>query len=107
MKSGTLRNRITIQSPSSVQDASGQPIVSWIDVALVWADIQYISGISALKAGMDTSAVKVSIRIRYMAGVNAGMRVLHGGNVFSIEAVLPNMAMRSVDLVCVVKNAES
>ena len=107
MKSGALRDRITIQAPSIAQDDTGQRLTAWSDFALVWANVQYTSGLSAIRSGMDVSSVKVSIRIRYLAGVHAGMRLLHDGAEYSIEAVLPNKAERTVDLVCVVRNAES
>ena len=107
MKAGDLRNRITIQSQSNVQDANGEMLTDWSDVALVWASIKHVSGLSAIKSGMDVSSVKASIRIRHRTGINAGMRILHGAAVYTIEAVLPSERREFLDFVCAVKNADS
>lgn len=107
MKSGELRYRVTLQSHSQTQDSTGEILRTWVDVAPVWASIRFVSGISAIKADMDVSTVKASIRIRYRTGISAGMRVLHGGDVYEVQAVMPNMAGRYIDLVCEVKNAAS
>ena len=100
MQAGRLNRRCTLQSPSQSVDALGQPIPGWTDVALVWASIRHLSGVEAIKADAVTSTVKASIRIRYRTGLNAGMRVVHGAQVYSIEAVLPDAGGREfVDLV--------
>lgn len=101
MQAGRLNRRCTLQAPSEVQDELGQPIPGWTDVALVWASIRHLSGVEAIKADAVTSTVKASIRIRYRTGLNAGMRVVHGAQVYSIEAVMPDVGGREyVDLVC-------
>ena len=107
MKSGPLRDRVTVQVQSSTQDDIGQPLTTWTDVALLWANVQYTSGLSAIRSGMDTSNVKASIRIRYRTGINPGMRVMFGTTEFSIEAVLPDKTAGVIDLVCATKNAQS
>lgn len=107
MKAGPLRDRITVQDKSIVQDESGQPLTTWTDVAFLWANVVYTSGLSAISSGMDTSNVKASIRIRYRAGIDAGMRVMFGATIFSIEGVLPHKSTGMIDLVCQTKNAES
>lgn len=100
MQAGRLNRRCTLQSPSQSVDALGQPIPGWTDVALVWASIRHLSGVEAIKADAVTSTVKASIRIRYRTGLNAGMRVVHGAQVYSIEAVMPDVGGREfVDLV--------
>lgn len=101
MQAGRLNRRCVIQQPGTVQDELGQPIPGWTDVALVWASIRHLSGVEAIKADAVTSTVKASIRIRWRTGLNAGMRVVHDAQVYSIEAVLPDAGGREyVDLVC-------
>lgn len=98
MKAGQLRTLVTLQAPASGTDSIGQPLTGWTDVADVYADIRYQSGLSAIKAGADVSLSKVSIRIRYRA-VTPDMRVLQGSTVFSIQAVLPDAKRAFLDLV--------
>lgn len=99
MKAGQLRHRVTLQTLQVGQDAIGQPVATWVDTALLWGDVRYLSGLSTIKAGADASLSKVSIRLRYTA-CNAGQRVLHGGKVYAIQAVLPDARRVFVDLVC-------
>ena len=100
MQAGRLTRRCTLQQPGTTTDELGQPIPGWTDVATVWADIRHRSGLSAIKSGADVSIVQSSIRIRYRAGIDAGMRVVHGADIYDIRAVLPDGGKQFVDLVC-------
>ncbi len=95
-----LNQRINIEQRTSSQDELGQPVDSWSLVAAVWASIKHQSGLSAIKADADISTVKASIRIRYSAGIDAGMRVVCGSDIYDIRAILPNRAEGFIDLVC-------
>ena len=98
---GQFTQRITLQQRSTTQDALGQPLEQWTDVATVWADIRHPSGLETVKGGADVSLVKASMRIRYRSGLDARMRVVHGADVYAIAAVLPDAARREyVDLIC-------
>lgn len=100
MRAGQLNRRIRIQSLTSTRDEIGQPINEWQDVATVWANIRHLSGTETIKADAPTSTLRASIRIRYRAGIDAGMRVLHGETVYNIAAVMPDEEGRKfVDLV--------
>lgn len=101
MQAGRLNRRCVLQSPSQSVDELGQPIPGWTDVATLWADIRLKSGLESIKAGSPVSTVQASIRIRYRAGVNAGMRVVHNLTAYNITAVQPDVGGREfVDLVC-------
>ena len=100
MQAGRLNRRCTLQQHGTATDELGQPIPGWTDVATVWADIRMKSGLEAIKAGASVSVVQASIRIRYRAGVNAGMRVVHNLVAYQITAVMPDVGGREfVDLV--------
>lgn len=99
--SAKLRHKVTIQALTGVEDDHGQLVNAWTPVAEPWADIQYLNGISTIKAGADHSVVMASIRLRYRTGLHAGMRVLHGATVFEIQAILPDEVGRVfMDLTC-------
>ena len=100
MQAGRLNRRCVLQSPSTATDELGQPIPGWTDVATVWGDIRLKSGLESIKAGAPVSVVQASIRVRYRAGITAGMRVVHNLQAFNITAVLPDVGGREyVDLV--------
>lgn len=100
MQAGRLNRRVTLQSPSQSVDEIGQPIPGWTDVATLWADIRMKSGLESIKAGASVSVVQASIRVRYRAGITAGMRVVHNLVAYQITAVQPDVGGREyVDLV--------
>ena len=101
MQAGRLNRRVTLQGPSQSVDEIGQPIPGWTDVATVWGDIRLKSGLESIKAGSPVSTVQASIRIRYRAGINAGMRVVHNLVAYNIVAVMPDVSGREfIDLAC-------
>lgn len=101
MQAGRLNRRGILQKPLADEDEAGQPTPGWTDVASVWADIRMKSGLETIKAGAPVSTVQASIRIRYRAGIAAGMRVAHNGAAYSITAVMPSVGGREfVDLIC-------
>jgi head-tail adaptor len=76
----TLNHRVTLQQPAAGQDALGQPTQGCTTDARV-------------------SAVQASIRVWRRADLAAGWRVLHGGVVYAVRAVLlPERDF--ADLVC-------
>ena len=100
MQAGRINRRCVLQSPLQTVDELGQPIPGWTDVATLWADIRMKSGLESIKAGASVSVVQASIRVRYRAGITAGMRVVHNLVAYNIMAVLPDVGGREyVDLV--------
>lgn len=95
-----LNHRINIEQRAAGVDAIGQPVESWELIAAVWSDVRHKSGLSSIKGDADVSLVQVSIRIRYSAGIDAGMRVTHDGKQYDIKAVLPVERRKFLDLVC-------
>lgn len=101
MRAGTLNSRITIQQLAAGQDSLGQPVQTWSDVATVWANIKQSSGSETIRSDRELSVVRASIRIRYKTGLNAGMRVVAGADVYEIRAVLGDVGGKEyTDLVC-------
>jgi SPP1 family predicted phage head-tail adaptor len=96
---GSLRDLVEIRQRWSSVDEIGQPIETWDTVATVWADIRHQTGMEAIKAGAEVSTVKASIRIRYRADIDAGMRVYAGATVYDIVAVLSHQRI-ALDLAC-------
>ena len=102
MRSGDFNRRITIQVKQAGQDDWGQPLATWVDFAKdVPANILFSTGREYVKSDKEVNKAHASIRIRWMVGVTAQMRVLHDGMIFDIDDVLPDLAGRKyVDLPC-------
>lgn len=100
---GSFPHRVTIQRHTQEKDAWGTPIPGsdkWELVATCWANVRHLSGSETIKADADISTVRASVRIRWRAGIDAGMRLLHGGQTYDIAAVLPGPNRQNIDLVC-------
>ena len=96
---GPLSQRIQIQQPSTAQDATGEPLTTWSDVAICWAHVQDISGRQYVAAGGVQNSVQTTITIRHRTGLAPSMRVLHAGNIYRVEAIL-GQDKRFLTLMC-------
>ena len=95
LRAGILNKRITLQRKASVQDEWGQPVEQWRNVATVWGNILTVSGRGFVNqelasGGTEIARATTSIRIRKRAGIDSTMRVVYGGQVYEIKAVLPD-----------------
>lgn len=103
LRAGELRDAIHIQHKTGSKDGWGTPLPeAWENITAkpIWANVKYLSGSESIKADTSVSVVRASVRIRWRAGVTAGMRVVHGADTLDIEAVLPGAGRQHVDLVC-------
>ena len=83
-----MNERITIQSAGATQDANGEIVPGWTDVATVWAGVLDITGREYVAAGATQASAQTKITIRYMPGIVPAMRVVHGTNIYNVESVL-------------------
>ena len=96
-----FRHRITLQELVTGQDEAGQPVQEWQDVATVWAAVEPLRGREYWAAAQVQSEVTTRIRIRYRSGVRPDMRVLYGGRVFNVTAVIdPEERHMELQLMC-------
>lgn len=94
-----LNRRVTLQERSTTRDEFGGVVPGWSDVATVWAGIVDVSGREYVAAGATQNSAITKITIRYREGVTPAMRVLHGEDEYSIEAVL-GQDRRTLLLMC-------
>ena len=85
---------VTVQSMAETEDVLGQPTGSWSTLAQVWASIKHMNGIEHIRSGAESSTVRASIKLRKRSDLTAKHRVLHGGRVYDVEAVLPDVEDR-------------
>jgi len=96
-----MNDRITLQRRADGEDALGQPIDDWADIATVWAHVRFQSGAEVLRAGAETSVVRCSIRIRARADIDTGARVKFKGKYYGIKSAPPDdRDSRFMFLVC-------
>lgn len=91
LPAGSLCDRVTIQQKITTRDDYGSATTAWMDLATVWAQIVPLSGREFIAAQQAQSTVTARVTIRYRADVDSHMRIVHGGDMFNVEAVLPDM----------------
>jgi len=101
MQAGTLTRRVEIKKYGTTLDEYGEPVPGWTTIATVWGDVRLLSGLETVRSNIAVSEVKASIRIRYIAGIDASMVAVVSGKTYDIEAVLPDVHDREfTDLIC-------
>lgn len=102
MKTGDLRQRVTIEQKTAFQDANGEEQITWTTWATVYAAVEPLSGREYLAAGTQQAAIDTRIRVRYRPGITTDtMRVAHGSDVYDIESVIHVQERnREVQLMC-------
>jgi len=102
MQAGKLRHRVTIQQKSVTQNSYGEEIVTWAELATVWASVEDLSGREFYEARQVPAAeVTTRVRIRYRSDVEPTMRIVHGGRTLEIVFVLdPEGRRRETVLMC-------
>jgi SPP1 family predicted phage head-tail adaptor len=88
VRSGQLRQIVTIQSPQNANTGLGYE-QTWVDFAAnIRAGVEPLVGREYFSAGQTQTTVSHRIRIRYVAGVKASMRVVMGSRIFNIKDVI-------------------
>lgn len=99
----TLRHKVAVQYRavgSPQYDPNGEVNAAWVDLfPSVWASIEPLRGRELFAAQEHAADVDVRIRMRYRAGVEPTMRVVHEGRIYDIRAVLdPELRHRELEL---------
>lgn len=101
MQAGKLRKQVVIQQKAQVSDGAGGYTTTWSTFATVRAEINDVSGGELVRAGQAQSEFTTRINIRYVAGVKAAMRVVHGSNTYEILHVNNRFGRdRELELMC-------
>lgn len=105
MRAGQRRHRLLLQQPTRTQNALGEPITTWTDVATVWAQIEPIKGSERLVANQLLADLDTRIVIAYgpeWSAISAAWRCSHGGVTYNIGAPPVNRGLRNkeIELMC-------
>lgn len=86
---GQLRERLTLQSVSLVQSASGHPVETWSTLATVWGEVKYRLNASdeTGQARRESATQIVIFRIRYRTDVNERVRILYRGKYYDVTGL--------------------
>lgn len=98
---GAMRSRVTLQAPVETDDGAGGVVVSWVDVASVWAEVRPRRGGEGLWADAPAGRLTSEIVMRWRDDVWPGMRLVAGERTFDIRAAYdPDGRRRRVVCLC-------
>lgn len=95
-----LNKRITLQALSADQDAAGQPLLTPVDIATVWAEVKDVSGRLFIGADQKERSTSTEILIRYRADLPTSLQVSYKASTYRVEAIL-GQDNRTLKLTCV------
>jgi SPP1 family predicted phage head-tail adaptor len=88
MRAGELRHRITLQTNTPTANSVGEFVDTWTDFVTVSAAVEPLTGNRLFAAEQANSLVQGMVRIRYLAGVVATMRIVFGTRYFQIISII-------------------
>ncbi|MGE0627336.1 MAG: phage head closure protein [Hyphomicrobiaceae bacterium] len=91
---GTLRHRITLESPQRIATEGGAASVAWNPVADVFAQVKPLAGREIVSADGVSARLTHEIVIRWRSDLEPRMRIRLDGRVLDIHAVLDVDARR-------------
>ena len=87
MRGSLLRKRITLQRRSTAEDGLRQQLLTWSDVATVFAQVEQLSGRELMTANAEYAENTARITIRFRTDVVEKMRIWYGAVVYDITSV--------------------
>ena len=100
MRAGPLRNLCSLQAHQRIPDGMGGGAMVWTELRKVWTEITFPTSRTQVVAQQITRMVTAEIRCRPAADLVAGLRLVHKGITYTIEAVLPDNINSMLRLLC-------
>lgn len=90
MRSGPLRERITLQSPTVARDSYGAETITWTNERTVYASVEPIKGDEYMEARAFTQTITHRFRIRHQPdkSITPTWRISYDSRTFDIESVI-------------------
>jgi SPP1 family predicted phage head-tail adaptor len=101
MRAGRLSERVDLQAKVVTRDALGAEVISWATVHTVPAEAQPLSGREFVAMRQAQSDISIRFRLRYLPGINTGMRVVWRGTAYNVlEAINVRARDTELELLC-------
>lgn len=98
---GTYDRKVTIQQASETQAETGEVSRSWTTFATRRAEVVELGGDELVQAQQVVQRVSHRVRLRWLDGVTAKMRLLYGARTLEVAAVRESIArQRELELLC-------
>ena len=86
---GEMTERITFQQRSVTKNGLGEEVVTWADVATVWAEVRPLRGREFYAANQTQQVVDVRFVIRKRSGLTVDQRLLWKSTPYDITGLIP------------------
>jgi SPP1 family predicted phage head-tail adaptor len=97
---GQLKERITLQQTTRTPDGMGSFVISWSNVATIWARAWTVSSTEGI-AGAQVTMIRVQkFGIRYRSVMKPSWRVKWGDRYFNITGIDPDEKREFIYLTC-------
>ena len=87
MNAADLRHRISIRRRSTAEDALGQEVRSWVEIASVRAKVENLKGNEILAANAERAENVYKITIRYRPNIVEKMQIIYESQPLDITNV--------------------
>lgn len=88
IKAGEFDQRITLQSKSVTRNSIGEEVVTWGDVAYVWAKVMPLRGNAFYAANQQQHSIDARFLIRQRTGLTEDMRLQWKGEPYDITSII-------------------
>lgn len=96
---GELRHRVILQRRLNAPDGGGGVILSWSDIAGLWAEVTPLAGGESVQAMGEQDRQKFRVRLRYREDISSADRLLFRQHVLNIRSLI-NIGERGQWLEC-------
>ena len=104
LRIGRLRHKVIIEEVTETRDSYGGVTETWGTFAITKASVEPLAGREYFAAKQDQAETTHKIRMRYIPGIGAKMRVRFGVRVFDVLQPL-NIEERNKELLLMAKEA--
>lgn len=100
MRAGEFNKLISIEQKSTTSDGMGGFTEGYTNFASsVYASIWTVSAKEQIQSSKETMDITHRIRIRYRAGITAGMRIKYKTSYYNIKSIInPNMSNKILEI---------
>lgn len=100
IRSGELRERVTIQVSAESRNNLGETTLTWADFTTRWASVEGVSAREVLLNGQQDINLTHRVRMRYVDGLTQNMRLIWRGRTLEVISLLEHNNRSEHELIC-------
>ena len=81
---GSLRDRVQLRTKVTSSDGAGGHTISYVDLAMVWAQVKSLAGSFREQTDGRVSAISHTVVLRFRTDVKAGDQIIYRGRTLEV-----------------------